>query len=63
MTEHERIMEEYHRHDTESGRRIRKLEAALREIATTYDETPQTPSQLSAALYSVSKLASHALRK
>lgn len=43
-------------------RRIAELEAALREIAGTYDETPQTPTKLCAALYAVSKLAEHALR-
>ena len=43
--------------------RIIKLEAALREIAGTYDETPQTATKLCAALYAVSKLAERALQK
>lgn len=42
-------------------RRIAELEAALREIAGTYDETPQTATKLCAALYAVSNLAAHVL--
>lgn len=47
---------------TKSSRRIAMLEATLREIATTYDETEQTPAKLSAALYSVCRLATRALQ-
>lgn len=42
--------------------RIKELEAALREIAGTYDETEQTPTKLCAALYAVSKLAARTLK-
>lgn len=44
-------------------RRGDALEAALKEIAITYDQTPQTPAKLSAALYAVSRLAATTLRK
>ena len=42
--------------------RITHLENTLREIAGTYDETPQTPTKLCAALYAVCKIAAHALK-
>jgi hypothetical protein len=43
--------------------RIAYLEDALREIAGTYEATEQTPKKMNAALYAVSRLATHALQK